>query len=100
MCARSQASGLISSEWAVSTCSSENGATMSSVRRRTSARASAIWVAVGTGTVVQTLRSSLRGDRLLGACGGRVGAQERQLLAHLRDILGVRGERDVALVGL
>ena len=60
MCARSHASGLISAECAVSTCSSENGSTMASVRSRASVSASAISVATGTDTVVQTLRNPLR----------------------------------------
>ena len=60
MCARSHASGLISAECAVSICSSENGSTMASVRSRASVSASAISVATGTDTVVQTLRNPLR----------------------------------------
>src|SRR5947208_1288787 len=60
MCARSQTSGLMSAECAVSTSASESGATRSSVRWRASSSAPVMSVATGTGDRVRTLAAPLR----------------------------------------
>src|SRR5215213_11443742 len=57
MCARSQTSGLISAEWAVSTSASESGATSASVRSRVSVRSTAASMAARC-TVAVTERNA------------------------------------------
>src|SRR5690349_19501491 len=68
MCARSQTSGLISAECAVSTSSSERRATSASVRSRVSARSAAATVAAWRGCV-----AAIRGN----ATEARAPARER-----------------------
>ena len=63
MCARSQTSGLISSEWAVSTSASDSGSTSASVRSRASSSASAMPadpLADVTAVIVETVSSGRR----------------------------------------
>src|SRR4051812_14541000 len=90
MCARSQASGLISAECAVSICASENGSTMASVRCRASVSSSAISVATGTDTSGPKPTGSAPRARRLGAS-----ARLAPDVAHLADRGGAVGDARV-----